>query len=173
MKDEIFFRALSTPDHFRHYNAGLRNSYHESLPGHWFDLWYKHGEHGEQNYILESPGWGRYTKKALKMFLELAKTKYTKENDPWSESDRKFCSELEGWCSFTKPQDALEYGCNSILAKTGEEKYIVFTGKYIGTIPESDGGSGALASVNHIEGVYSRKEFISKYNLDASSCAGV
>ncbi len=169
--EKIFFRALPSQDHIVDYNSGIRNSYHTSVPGVWIDIWYKEGERDPTKYPLDIHGWGKFTNNALHRFMDLAENKYSKMSDPWSPMDLKACSELDGWCAFTEPQEALLYGCQTMLGKqTGLDKYVSFSGEFNGIIPEGFEGSGILVKVSNVLKLYTRIEFITEYNLDSSAC---
>jgi len=154
-----FYRTLFTPEHLDNWKRGYYYSTHAIVPGEWVEVYFDKQSTNIEDYPLVFEK-NVFTLKGLKAFLEFV-PKY-KRTEQWTNEDLVLVGELDGVCAFDNPQDAYNYGHESITGKIGKELYVDFIGEIVCPAPENN---GFVVSVLSDFSIYNTIDFVKKYNL--------
>ena len=129
--DEIYYRALFTPDHWDRWRKEQFTSFHHHPPPEWFAAW-KAGKRSPEDFALKSEI-GVFSPRARQSFLDLMPL-YS-GGGLWSPEHLRQAGELAGLCAFRTPTEAFRYGGDDEVIS----RYVEFTGEFICTVPEREG----------------------------------
>ncbi|MCH7638300.1 MAG: hypothetical protein IH855_02390 [Bacteroidetes bacterium] len=161
-----YFRSLATPGHDNHFDGGKRYSSHHATPGAWIQIFTDTGSANEEDYPLDHPD-GPSTSEARRAFINAISDHGDRADASFTLEELEAVGQVQGLFAFRTPQDAIEYSNENVYTRSGKDRYVVLTGKVVGTAVEDR--SVVIADHRLVDGPMSRADLLASYSEEAES----